>query len=54
MKPVTPELSTECSGIGLWERSQLRGSLHHTEQGNLNVIAMSTVKVRYARKKIPS
>lgn len=51
MRPVTPELSTECAGIGLWECSELRGSFHHAEQGNFNVIAVSTMKVRYARKK---
>lgn len=53
MKLVTAEHSTECSGTGLWELSELRGSLHHAEQGNLN-IAMSTVKVRYARMTLPN
>lgn len=34
---VTPELSTECAGIDLGEFSEYRGSLHHAEQGNLNI-----------------
>lgn len=67
MKPVTPELSTECAGehccsqcsvehwIDLGEFSECRGSLHHAEQGNFNITTMSTVKeVRYARMKIPN
>lgn len=44
MKPITPELRTECAGIDLGEFSECRGSLHHAEQGNLNITAMSTVK----------
>jgi len=55
MKPVTPELSTECAGIDLGEFLECRGSLHHAEQGDFNITAMSTVKeVRYARMKIPN
>lgn len=54
MKPVTLELSTEGSGIDLRDVSQLRGSLHYAEQGHLNIIVRSTVKVRYTRMKIPN
>lgn len=52
MKPLTSELRTECAGLDLWELSELRGSLHHAEQGTLNIIAMSTVKVRHAKTKM--
>lgn len=37
MKAVTPELSTECAGLDLGEFSECKGSLHHAEQGNLNI-----------------
>lgn len=52
MKPLTSELRTECAGLDLWELSELRGSLHHAEQGTLNIIALSTVKVSHARMKM--
>ena len=35
MKPVTPELNTECAVLDLWEFSELKGSLHHAEQGKI-------------------